>query len=322
MANIIYEDFKDETEELISKWNNKEDFVYNTSGSTGKPKRIVHSYEVMKAVAEEQVRQNNYTKDSYILSHCIPPTSIAFPALSILPALVADCTIKICKFNPSKFVDLMIDGPTHMFILPSVYRVMRKTKKWKASNFNSIDTIACGADLIPDGMAEEVISKGAKRFKMDYGSTEVPPSITNSSFERNVGSDISPLIDYYFGDDGELFVKWKFQKEFWQSGDLFTEDFEIIGRKKNVLKLQGCSAINPETVERYILDNCDITKALLRIENEKPHLYYEGDAPVSDVKHMLDEWYFSDNNIPNIVKKVDKIEVNHLNKLVRTQEFA
>ena len=58
------------------------------------------------------------------------------------------------------------------------------------------------------------------------------------------------------------------------------------------------------------------------IENEKPHLYYEGDAPVSDVKHMLNEWYFSDNNIPNIVKKVDKIEVNHLNKLVRTQEFA
>lgn len=315
-------DFKDETEDLIRRWNRKDDFVYHTSGSTGKPKTITHTYEVMKQVAEDQVRQNNYTKSSFILCNNLPPTSIAFPSLVVLPALITGCYVWIKKFDAKSFVDEMISGPSHMFILPAIYRVLSRTKKWKAADFSSINTIASGADLIPEGMASEVTSKGVKRFKMDFGSTEVPPSITDSSHEKNVGLRLSPLIDHYFGDDGELFVKWKSQKEYWQSGDLFTENFEMIGRKKNVLKLQGCNAINPETIEKHILDTCNVTRALLRIENDKPHLYYEGESAESEVKDILDQWYFSGNKVKNFVKRVNKIQVNHMNKLVRNQEFA
>lgn len=320
MKHWAIQDFKEETEDVIKRWDRKEDFVYYTSGSTGTPKKIVHSYNVIRQIAEEVVRQNNYTKDSFILNNTLPPSSIGFPVLTVLPALISGCNVMIKKFNTKTFVDEMVSGPTHIFMLPAIYRVMSKTKKWKSANFSSIDTIACGADLIPDGMASEVTSKGAKRFKMDFGSTEVPPSITDSSHEKNVGLRLSPLIDYYFEDDGELFLKWKFQKEYWQSGDLFTENFEMVGRKKNILKLQGCNAINPETVEKYILDNCNVTRALLQIKNEKPHLYYEGDEAEQNVKNVFDQWYFSDK-ITNIVKKVDSIKVNHMNKLIRTQSF-
>lgn len=314
------QDFKEETDDVIRRWNKKEDFVYYTSGSTGTPKKIVHTYDVIRQIAEEVVRQNNYSKNSFILNNTLPPTSIGFPVLTVLPALISGCSVMIRKFNTKTFVDEMLSGPTHIFMLPAIYRVMSKTKKWKAANFSSIDTIACGADLIPNGMASEVTSKGAKRFKMDFGSTEVPPSITDSSHEKNVGLRLSPLIDYYFGNDGELFLKWKFQSKYWQSGDLFTENFEMVGRKKNVLKLQGCNAINPETVEKYILDNCNVTRALLQIKNEKPHLYYEGEEVEQDVKNIFDQWYFSDK-ITNVVKKVDSIKVNHMNKLIRTQSF-
>ena len=320
MTHWAIQDFKEETEDVIKRWDRKEDFVYYTSGSTGTPKKIVHSYNVIRQIAEEVVRQNNYTKDSFILNNTLPPSSIGFPVLTVLPALISGCNVMIKKFNTKTFVDEMVSGPTHIFMLPAIYRVMSKTKKWKSANFSSIDTIACGADLIPDGMASEVTSKGAKRFKMDFGSTEVPPSITDSSHEKNVGLRLSPLIDYYFEDDGELFLKWKFQKEYWQSGDLFTENFEMVGRKKNILKLQGCNAINPETVEKYILDNCNVTRALLQIKNEKPHLYYEGDEAEQNVKNVFDQWYFSDK-ITNIVKRVDSIKVNHMNKLIRTQSF-
>lgn len=320
MKHWAIQDFKEETEDVIKRWDRKEDFVYYTSGSTGTPKKIVHSYNVIRQIAEEVVRQNNYTKDSFILNNTLPPSSIGFPVLTVLPALISGCNVMIKKFNTKTFVDEILSGPTHIFMLPAIYRVMSKTKKWKSANFSSIDTIACGADLIPDGMASEVTSKGAKRFKMDFGSTEVPPSITDSSHEKNVGLRLSPLIDYYFEDDGELFLKWKFQKEYWQSGDLFTENFEMVGRKKNILKLQGCNAINPETVEKYILDNCNVTRALLQIKNEKPHLYYEGDEAEQNVKNVFDQWYFSDK-ITNIVKKVDSIKVNHMNKLIRTQSF-
>lgn len=320
MKHWAIQDFKEETEDVIKRWDRKEDFVYYTSGSTGTPKKIVHSYNVIRQIAEEVVRQNNYTKDSFILNNTLPPSSIGFPVLTVLPALISGCNVMIKKFNTKTFVDEILSGPTHIFMLPAIYRVMSKTKKWKSANFSSIDTIACGADLIPDGMASEVTSKGAKRFKMDFGSTEVPPSITDSSHEKNVGLRLSPLIDYYFEDDGELFLKWKFQKEYWQSGDLFTENFEMVGRKKNILKLQGCNAINPETVEKYILDNCNVTRALLQIKNEKPHLYYEGDEAEQNVKNVFDQWYFSDK-ITNIVKRVDSIKVNHMNKLIRTQSF-
>ena len=320
MKHWAIQDFKEETEDVIKRWDRKEDFVYYTSGSTGTPKKIVHTYDVMRQIAEEVVRQNNYTKDSFILNNTLPPSSIGFPVLTVLPALISGCNVMIKKFNTKTFVDEILSGPTHIFMLPAIYRVMSKTKKWKSANFSSIDTIACGADLIPDGMASEVTSKGAKRFKMDFGSTEVPPSITDSSHEKNVGLRLSPLIDYYFEDDGELFLKWKFQKEYWQSGDLFTENFEMVGRKKNILKLQGCNAINPETVEKYILDNCNVTRALLQIKNEKPHLYYEGDEAEQNVKNVFDQWYFSDK-ITNIVKRVDSIKVNHMNKLIRTQSF-
>jgi acyl-coenzyme A synthetase/AMP-(fatty) acid ligase len=322
LRNFEIDDFEDQVKDIIKRFNSKDEFVYNTSGSTGKPKKIVHSYSVMKQVAEDVVRQNNYNKDSYILNNTLPPTSIGFPVLSVLPALISGCRIRIKKFDPKTFVEIMTSGPTHMFILPSIYRVMKKTKKWKEADLSTIDTIACGADLIPENMATEVISKGVKRFKMDFGSTEVPPSITDSSHERKVGLRLSPLIDHYFGDDGELFVKWKSQSEYWQSGDLFTEDFEMIGRKKNILKLQGCTTINPETVEKYILDNfSSINRAILQIKDEKPHLYYEGDANENLVKSTMSDWFFSDNKILNVVKKVDKIEVNHMNKLVRTASY-
>jgi acyl-coenzyme A synthetase/AMP-(fatty) acid ligase len=322
LRNFEIDDFEDQVKDIIKRFNSKDEFVYNTSGSTGKPKKIVHSYSVMKQVAEDVVRQNNYNKDSYILNNTLPPTSIGFPVLSVLPALISGCRIRIKKFDPKTFVEIMTSGPTHMFILPSIYRVMKKTKKWKEADLSTIDTIACGADLIPENMAIEVISKGVKRFKMDFGSTEVPPSITDSSHERKVGLRLSPLIDHYFGDDGELFVKWKSQSEYWQSGDLFTEDFEMIGRKKNILKLQGCTTINPETVEKYILDNfSSINRAILQIKDEKPHLYYEGDANENLVKSTMSDWFFSDNKILNVVKKVDKIEVNHMNKLVRTASY-
>ena len=320
MNNFIINDFKDEVEDTLRRWERKEDFEYYTSGSTGTPKKVIHSYEVIKKVSEEVVRQYNYTKDSYIYS-IHPIGAIGGATLSVIPALIANCTFKIKKFNAKTYIDDLISGPTHTVIIPAIYRVMSKTKKWKNADFSSINSIICGSDMIPEGMSAEVISKGAKQFKMVYGSTEVPPSITNSIDERNVGSDLSPLIDYYFGDDGELFVKWNFQKNYWQSGDIFNEQFEIVGRKKNILKIAGCNAIHPEMCEKYILDNCDVTKVLLQVKNNKPHLYFEGNASQEEVKKILDDWYFSDIT-KNVVQKVTEIKTNEMNKIIREQIFT
>ena len=65
MSNLNIEciDYIEETEDIIRKFDRKEDFVYHTSGSTGTPKKIVLSYVLIKQVAEENCRYNNYVKD-------------------------------------------------------------------------------------------------------------------------------------------------------------------------------------------------------------------------------------------------------------------
>ena len=160
--NIEAIDYKEETEDIIRKFERKEDFVYYTSGSTGKPKKIVHSYELMKMVAEENCRYNNYAKHDYIVNMSLPAASIGYPVLSVLPALISGCKLKVRAFNPYDYLD-EIKEATHAFILPAVYRVLKKTTKWITFNFTGM-TISCGADIVPEGIKDDVLSKGAIKF--------------------------------------------------------------------------------------------------------------------------------------------------------------
>ena len=73
--------------------------------------------------------------------------------------------------------------------------------------------------------------------------------------------------------------------------------------------------------EKYILDNCDVTKVLLQVKNNKPHLYFEGNASQEEVKKILDDWYFSDIT-KNVVQKVTEIKTNEMNKIIREQIFT
>tara|TARA_B100000809_G_scaffold238162_1_gene258679 strand:- start:11004 stop:11960 length:957 start_codon:yes stop_codon:yes gene_type:complete len=312
--NIEAIDYKEETEDIIRKFERKEDFIYYTSGSTGKPKKIVHSYELMKMVAEENCRYNNYVKDDYIVNMSLPAASIGYPVLSVLPALISGCNLKVRMFNPYDYLD-EIKESTHAFILPAVYRVLKKTTKWTFFNFTNI-TVSCGADIVPEGIKDDVLSKGAIKFHHLYGSTEVPPAISNSEDERQIGQNLSPLIEHYV-EEKELFVKWKGQDSYWQSGDIVDNDLKVVGRKKNILAL-NCSRIQPETIERYVLDNTNVNRCMLTIKKDKVWIYFDGDEEELRVKEEVQEWY---KDSPVNVRKVEKIEVNKMNKIVRSASY-
>lgn len=314
MNNLDIRDYKEETDEIVRRFKQKEDFVYFTSGSTGAPKKIVHSYELMAQVAEENCLYNNYTKDSVIVNACLPAVSIGYPVLSVLPALMTGCKLRTVAFNPYEYLNEMQDA-THMFILPAVYRVLKKTDKWKEFDCSG-KIVSCGADIVPEGIKEDVLSKGAIKFHHLYGSTEVPPAISNSEDERRIGQNLSPLIDYYV-DDSELFIKWKLQADFWQSGDLVDDELKVTGRKKNILAL-NCSRIQPETIERYVMDNTNVNRCMLTIKKDKVWMYFDGDEYPSTVRETIREWY---KDSPVNVRKVYKIKVNPMNKLIRTAEY-
>jgi len=308
-------DYYEETKDIIEKFERKEDFTYFTSGSTGTPKKIVHSYELIKQVAEENCRYNNYTKDDYIVNMSLPAVSIGYPVLSVLPAYISGCRLRVKKFNPFDFLDTITDS-THFFILPSVYRVLRRKNAWKNLDLTG-KIVSCGADIVPDGIKEDVLSKGAKKFHHLYGATEVPPAISNSEDGKSIGENMSPFIDWYV-EEKELFVKWNLQTEYWQSGDLVDENLKITGRKKNILAL-NCSRIQPESIEAYVLDESDVDRCLLTIKDDKVWLYYEGIEVDSYLKKLVQDWY---HDSPVYVKQVPHIETNKMNKLVRTHEYA
>jgi len=307
-------DYKEETEDIIRKFERKEDFVYYTSGSTGKPKKIVHSYELMKMVAEENCRYNNYDKHDYIVNMSLPSASIGYPVLSVLPALISGCKLKVRAFNPYDYLE-EIKEATHAFILPAVYRVLKKTTKWITFNFTGM-TISCGADIVPEGIKDDVLSKGAIKFHHLYGSTEVPPAISDSEDEKQIGQNLSPLIDHYVKDN-ELFVKWNIQNQFWQSGDIVNDNLKVVGRKKNILAL-NCSRIQPETIEKYILDNTNVNRCMLTVNKDKVWLYYDGDEDQKTIHPLVNEWY---KDSPVYIKQVEKIKVNKMNKIIRAATY-
>ena len=314
------EEVREETYNILKKFTKKESHTYFTSGSTGEPKKIFHSHKLFEMIAMENCRFNEYTKDDYIVNAVLPATSIAYPVLSALPALISGCKLKAVKFNPYTFVDHIRDS-THFVIVPSVYRVMKRRKDWQELDLTG-KTVGCGSDIIPDGIKEDVMSKGAKKFHHIYGSTEVPPAISNSEDERQCLENVSPLVEYFIAKkaisgERELYIRWRGQDEFWKSGDLFGNQ-GMIGREKNVIHLH-CSRINPEVVEKHILDNSNATRVIVQTKGESLQATFEGDEYPSRVRELVNEWY-QDVNVKT--SKVDSIEVNSMNKIVRSTVYA
>jgi long-subunit acyl-CoA synthetase (AMP-forming) len=318
-------DFQQEIDDLIKRYEYKQDFVYHTSGSTGKPKEIVLPYETMKMCVEENIRIMKINSNSIIVNLCIPPTSIAFSCFTTLTALVTGAKLITKKFKANTYVDdLQNFKGTHHFIIPAVYRILSKTRKWKDLDLSSYEVMMTGSDLAPEGIKQDLLSKGATRFLNIYGSTEVPPAISESETERDI-TNVSPLIDYKIADDGELFIKWQCQDEYWASGDLFEKidnGFKMIGRKKNILRL-NCAHVQPELIEQYIMNRTKVDRALVtRSKNDKIGVYFEGpETKQTEVFTALNTFYGSGDNIVDFVKWVSKIETNHLNKVIRHQSL-
>jgi len=321
MKNFIIDDFKDDVDDIINRFKNKKDFTFYTSDSTAEPKKIVHSFEVMKMAVENNIENFQIDKTSYILANLMPPRTIGFAILQVLPAYLTEATIRIKKFEFKKVVKELSNDVTHSIMVPNVYRLLLKTKDWKEANFSNIETILMGSDILPEGSKNEWLSKGIKKFAHVYGSTEVPPAVFVSDDEKYMKNKISKDIDYYFEDDGELCCKWKNQKEYWKSGDIFADESYIMGRKKNIVKL-NCSHVFPETIEKYIMDNLNnVNRCLAMVNDSKLKIFYEGENCDSKIKKLIKNFFPDEDKVSIKIKNVEQLKTNSLNKIIRNQEI-
>lgn len=297
----------------------------STSGTTGEPKVLQHDAKLMIEIAEYNAEYLDLTSNSTMMS-LYNPRGIGFTSMSLYPCAVANCDVFI-ETTVSNYPDRLKEiNPTHTLILPNVWKTWHRHKKWKELDLSNLKHMQVGSDVTPNGLMEDLRSKGAQKVTTAYGSTEVPPIIMSTEKQDIYHfNDIHPQIDYknINHDDGsiEWVCKWKNQKEYWHSGDLieYTDDgeFYFAGRRHNMFKMENCGdRIYPEQIEKVAVDSgADL--ALCRKVRNECIVYYTGEM---NVQLFLKEHRCNYEIIP---KKVQHIEVDdNLRKVKRNQEIV
>ena len=301
---------------VINQLHNRSVSV-NTSGTTGHPKPVNHTAESIEKISNYNTEFFNLKSNSRMLS-LYSPRGIAFTTMSLYPCVDADCDLFI-ETTINKYIDRMNEiKPTHTLILPSVYNTLSKHSKWDKLDLSNCEQVLMGSDFTPVAALADLRMKGAKTAYSVYGSTETPPIIAYTESDNHyTWEGINPNADVKI-ENQQLFVRWKHQDQWWESGDLVEETprgFTLVGRKLNMFKLGECgNRVYPEQVEKVAIE-LGSTRALCKKVNEKCYLYYMGDLNEKDLRKS-----FSFDLIP---KQVDHIEVDeNLRKVKRDQVCA
>jgi len=297
----------------------------STSGTTGKPKTFTHDSTLMTKIAEHNAEYFGLSSNSTMMA-LYNPRGIGFTSMSLYPCHVANCDVFI-ETTVANYPDQIKEiNPTHTLILPNVWKTWHRHKKWKDLDLRNMKQVQVGSDVTPNGMMEDLRSKGAQQVNTAYGSTEVPPLIMSTEKQDIYHfNDINPMIDYknVNHEDGsiEWACKYKDQEDWWYSGDLieYNDDgeFYFAGRKHNAFKMENCGdRVYPEQIEKVAVES-GASLALCRKVRNECVVYYTGEM---NTKSFLKEHRCAYEIIP---KKVDYIEVDdNLRKVKRNQEIV
>ncbi|WP_438964840.1 AMP-binding protein [Winogradskyella sp.] len=289
----------------------------NTSGTTGNPKPVNHTAESIKKISDYNTEFFNLKSNSRMLS-LYSPRGIAFTTMSLYPCVDVGCDLFI-ETKISDYINRMnILKPTHTLVLPSVYNSFSKHVKWNSLDLSDCEQVLMGSDFTPVAALTNLRMLGAKTAYSVYGSTETPPIIAYTESDNHyTWEGINPNAHVKI-ENQQLFVKWKHQDQWWESGDLVEETnrgFKLVGRKLNMFKLGECgNRVYPEQVEKVAIE-LGSTRALCKKVNEKCYLYYMGNINETHLRKS-----FSFDIIP---KHVEHIEVDeNLRKIKRDQVCA
>jgi acyl-coenzyme A synthetase/AMP-(fatty) acid ligase len=305
----------------LNDWN----VTVSTSGTTGKPKTFKHTSKLMTKIAEHNAEYFGLTKNSSMMA-LYNPRGIGFTSMSLYPCTLAQCDVFI-ETTVANYPDRIKEiNPTHTLILPNVWKTWHRHKKWKNLDLSNMKQVQVGSDVTPNGMMEDLRSKGAQKVNTAYGSTEVPPLIMSTEKQDIYHfNDINPMIDYKNEnhEDGsiEWVCKYKDQDEWWYSGDLIeyadNGEFYFAGRKHNAFKMENCGdRVYPEQIEKVAIES-GAELALCRKVHNQCVVYYTGNM---NTKMFVNEHKCAYDVVP---KKVDHIEVDdNLRKVKRNQKIV
>ena len=305
----------------LNSWN----VTVSTSGTTGKPKTFTHDSKLMTKSAEHNADYFGLTSTSSMMA-LYNPRGIGFTSMSLYPCAVAQCDVFI-ETTVANYPDRIKEiNPTHTLMLPNVWKTWHRHNKWKDLDLSNMKQVQVGSDVTPNGMMEDLRSKGAQQVNTAYGSTEVPPLIMSTEQQDIYHfNDVNPLIHYknINHEDGsiEWACKYKDQDDWWYSGDLIeynnNGEFYFAGRKHNTFKMENCGdRVYPEQIEKVAIESGANLALCKKVRNECV-VYYTGEM---NTKMFLKEHHCG---YEIVAKKVDHIEVDdNLRKVKRNQEIV
>ena len=302
----------------LEDWN----ITVSTSGTTGKPKTFHHDSKLMHKIAEHNAEAFGLSSNSTMLA-LYNPRGIGFSSMSLYPCSIANCDVFIettVSDYPNRIQEI---NPTHSLMLPNVWKTWHRHKAWKSLDLSGVQQLQVGSDVTPNGMMEDLRSKGAQQVNTAYGSTEVPPLIMSTEQQDIYHfNDINPMIDYknINHEDGsiEFACKYKDQDKWWNTGDLIeynsNGEFFFAGRQHNAFKMENCGdRVYPEQIEKVAIEN-GASLALCRKVSKQCVVYFTGDM---DIKNFVKDHVCGYEIVP---KKVDSIAIDdNLRKVKRNQ---
>ena len=301
---------------IIDKLENME-VTCTTSGTTGHPQTVTHSPEVIDHISKFNADWFGLTNRSKMLS-LYSTRGIAFTTMSLYPCVIADSDLYIETDVSPRFIDRVHEiRPTHGLILPNMWRVLHKHRRWEDLDLSSYEQCIVGSDYTAEGCLEDLRAKGAQSVYNVYGATEVPPNVLMSEVANTYTLDSNPDCEVHI-EDGQIVARWKVQDKLWRSGDLVEETadgYKLVGRELNMFKMGECGIrVYPEQIESKVV-HAGADLALCRHVNGYCMIYYTGE---------LNESLVDTGDIPKVrYHKVHEIKVdNNLRKIDRTQEFS
>jgi len=136
-------------------WN----VTVSTSGTTGHPKTVHHDKRLIKQISEYNTEWFGLDSNSKLFS-LYSPRGIAFTVMSLYPALLADCDLYIETEVGVRYIDRINQiKPTHTLVLPNVYKVLSKHRKWNSIDYSSCKQVLMGSDYTPKGALHDLRSK-------------------------------------------------------------------------------------------------------------------------------------------------------------------
>ncbi len=250
------------------------------------------------------------------------------------------------SFVPSRFPDIVeTSGTTATILLPVMIKLLERSGALARSDLSRIDTVGCGASVVPQGASRAILLRGAKRFVHLYGSTEcltpIFARVTAEPEDRTSTLLDGPLgtIDARLTTDGELLLRGSAVTQgyegddfaargsdgarWWHTGDLFERvagSWAFVGRTDDLIKVSGWS-VSPALTERVVLGIAGVAACGVGMEHEPSGreslvCLVEGEASRDEI-HAACSAELDTHQVPRHTRHVDRVPLNPMGKVDR-----